>query len=84
MTIIGCSFEAFRGASKRQILTVDALRWAPGGFAAWMFETNKRPGMVRLRENRAYAHEVAARLIEEKRQEAKDGTSRRDVLTLLG
>ena len=40
--------------------------------------------MVKLRENRTYAHEVAVKLIEEKRQELKDGTSRRDVLTLLG
>ena len=31
-----------------------------------------------------YAHEVAAKLIDEKKQELKDGTSRRDVLSLLG
>jgi len=50
----------------------------------WMFERDQRPGMVKLRENRAYAHEVAAKLIEEKRRELKDGTSRRDLLSLLG
>jgi len=38
---------------------------------------------VRLRQNKIYAHEVATKLIEEKRQELKDGTSRKDVLSLL-
>lgn len=63
---------------------LDALRWVPTGLATWVFETDQSPGSVRLRENRVYVHEVAAKLIEEKRQELKDGTSRRDVLTLLG
>ena len=63
---------------------MDALRWAPRGFAAWIFERSKRPGMVKLRENRTYAHEVAIKLVEEKRRELSDGTPRRDILTLLG
>ena len=41
-------------------------------------------GMVRLRENKTYAREVATKLIEEKKQELKDGNHRRDVLSLLG
>jgi len=49
-----------------------------------MFERDQRPGMVRLRKNREYTHEVAAKLIEEKKRELKDGASRRDVLSLLG
>ena len=40
--------------------------------------------MVNLRENKRYAHEVAAKLIEEKRQELENGTSQKDVLSLLG
>ena len=63
---------------------VGALKWAPAGFIGWMANRDKRPGAVRLRENRAHAHEVAAKLIEEKRQELKDGSSRKDVLSLLG
>lgn len=63
---------------------LDALRWTPASFATWVFETDQRPGMVGLRENRKYAHEVAVELIEDKRRELKDGTSRRDVLSLLG
>jgi len=60
---------------------IEALNWVPTGFATWMFERDQRPGMVMLRE---YVHELAAKLIEEKRQELKDGTSRRDLLSLLG
>lgn len=40
--------------------------------------------MARVRENRAHAHEVATKLIKEKRQELEGGTSQRDVLALLG
>ena len=63
---------------------MDAMKWAPEGFVAWMADRDKRPGMVGLRENRTYAHEVAAELIEEKRQELKDGSPRKDILSLLG
>jgi hypothetical protein len=63
---------------------MNALEWAPRGFAPWLFDRNKSPGMVRLRENKTCAHEVAAELIEEKRQELKHGTSQRDLLSLLG
>ena len=63
---------------------MNALRWAPEGFAARLFERDKSPGMVNLRKNREYAHEVATKLIEEKRQELRDGTSRKDLLSLLG
>ena len=78
------SFDAFGKLSKGQLFMIDALRWAPVGFAARVFEKDKRPGLVRLRENRAYGREVAAKLIEEKRRELKDGASRKDILTLLG
>ena len=84
MTIVLCSFGAFEQRSRRKAFTVDVLRWTPIRFAHWIFERDRSPGMMRLRENRECAHEVAAKLIEEKRQELKDGTLRRDVLTLLG
>ena len=63
---------------------LDAFQWLPNGFGAWVYGADNRPGMVRLQENKKYAHEVATKLIEEKRQELKDGTSRKDVLSLLG
>ena len=78
------SFGAFGVVSKERMFMMNALRWAPEGSTTWMFERDQRPGMVKLRENRTYAHEVAAKLIEEKRRELKDGTSRRDLLSLLG
>ena len=40
--------------------------------------------MEKHRENRKCVHEVAAKLIEDKRQELNDGTSRRDLLSMLG
>lgn len=63
---------------------MDAFKWAPKGFFAWFCDRAKHPAMERIRENRTYAHEVAAKLIEDKRQELKEGTSRKDVMSLLG
>jgi len=78
------SFGAFGVLSKERLFMINAFRWAPEGFATWIFERDQRLGMVKLRENRTYAREVAGNLIEEKRQELKNGTSRRDLLSLLG
>lgn len=63
---------------------MDAFRWSPTGFATWVVNRSQRPGMVNLRENRTLAREVAVKLVEEKKQGLKDGTSRKDLLSLLG
>ena len=63
---------------------IDVLKWAPTGSFAWLSARDRSPGMVNLRQNGAYMHEVAKNLIEDKRQELKNGTSRRDILSLLG
>ena len=63
---------------------MDAVKFAPKGFLTWMMERDKSPGIAQLRENRTHAHEVVAKLIEDKRQELKNGTSRKDLLSLLG
>ena len=63
---------------------MDCFKWAPKGFATWAFQQDKGPASAKIRENMTYANEVASKLIEEKRQELKDGASRRDVLSLLG
>ena len=78
------SFDAFGKPSKTRLFVMDAFKFAPKGFITWISDRSKSPWMVRLRENRKCAHEVAAKLIEEKRQELKDGTSRKDLLSLLG
>lgn len=70
--------------SKWRVFMMDAFKWAPKGFATWVFNRSSTPGIVQIRENKTLAHEVAARLIDEKRQELKDGTSRKDILSLLG
>ena len=82
--IVFHSFNAFGKLSKERQFVVDALRWTPKSLTTWYFEMDRFPGVVGLRENRAYVREVAAKLIGEKRQELKDGISQRDVLTLIG
>ena len=78
------SFGVFGRPSKKSLFILDVLEWLPNGFSTWFYNARNSPGMVKIRENKKYAHEAAARLIEEKRQELKDGTSRKDVLSLLG
>ena len=66
------------------MFVLDALKFVPDGFVTWILKMDKLPWMEKLRENRTCVHEVAAKLIEDKRQELKDGTSRRDILSVLG
>lgn len=77
------SYGAFGNPSKGRLLMMDLSKWAPTGFATWIFERDKSPGVSNVRMNRRYAHEVASKLIEEKRQGPKDGTSRKDLFSLL-
>ena len=56
---------------------MDVLRLAPKRFVTWWIETDQRPGMVKLRENRTYAREVAFKLVQEKRQELRTVPLRR-------
>ena len=66
------------------MFVMDSIKWAPKGSSTWLFNRDKSSGMTRLRENRIYVREIATKLIEEKRQELKDGAPRKDVLSLLG
>lgn len=84
MTILFYSFGAFGCPSKEVLFVLDAFKWAPTGFATWIINKGKSPGMVNLRENRKYSHQVATQLIGEKRQELRDCASRKDLLSLLG
>lgn len=77
------NFGAFGMLSKKDVFILDCFKFAPKGFATWVVGRDKSPGIVNLRENRTYGREVAAKLIEEKKQELKSGTPRRDVLSLL-
>ena len=63
---------------------MDAFQFAPRVLVAWMMERDKRPVAARIRENGEYEREVSAKLIEDKKQELKNGTFRRDNLSLIG
>jgi hypothetical protein len=79
------SFNTFGRLSKELLFVMNALKWAPEGLFAWLVDRDKRPGMARLRENKVCAHEVAVKLIDEKRQGLEGGgSSRKDILSLLG
>ena len=84
MTILFYSFNAFARPSKQKLFVMSLIKWFPEGFFAWISDRDKSKGMVQIRENRTYAHEVATRLIDEKKRELEDGTSRKDILSLLG
>ena len=84
MTIVLHSFDARGKPSKGRLFMMDSFKWAPKGFGLWLLDKDKSLGTTRLQENKKYAHEVAAKLIEEKKRELKGGTSRRDLLSLLG
>ena len=50
----------------------------------WMLEHSKRPELVRLRHNRELVRELARNLVESKKSEVKKGTTRGDIMSLLG
>ena len=84
MTVVFHSHGAFGRPSKWSTFVLDSFKWTPPGVPTWIYVRGKSPGIVNLRENKRYAHEVAAKLIEEKRQELENGTSQKDLLSLLG
>ncbi|KAF9789656.1 cytochrome P450 [Thelephora terrestris] len=67
----------------KNILISDASQYLPRGLLTWIFERDKSPGSVRMRENRKYAREVAKELIDTKRQNIENGEMGNDVLSLL-
>ncbi|KAF9647279.1 cytochrome P450 [Thelephora ganbajun] len=76
--------EVFGGATKGITFIMDIIRWLPSGLLTWLlFDIRALPEMENLRLNRKEAHIVARRLIEAKRQELKDGTARKDILSSL-
>ena len=65
---------------------MDATKFAPKGFIIWLMEKAKHPVIVSFRENRVCVGEVAAKIVEDKRQELKlkSGVPQKDILSLLG
>ena len=79
------SFRRFSGSpSKKWLFVMEAFKWAPEGFFTWMNDRSQSPVMVQRRKNKMYMYDVAAKLVNEKKKELKDGTPRKDVLSVLG
>ena len=77
------SFTSFGNPSRSLLLIMSIMGWFPG-LITWMFNNSNDPGMQKLRRNKDEAHRVARKLLDSKRQELKDGTPRKDILSLLG
>jgi len=59
------------------------MGWFPG-LITWLFNNSSDPGMQNLRRNKDLGLSVAQKLLDSKRQEFKDGVTRKDVMSLLG
>ena len=66
-----------------QMFVSDAAQYFPSGIITWLFERDKKPGSVKIRENRRQAHAVARTLIDEKRENMRNGDQGKDVLSSL-
>ena len=61
----------------------DVAQYFPYGTMSWAFEKDKKPGSVKIRENKKQAHAVARTLIDEKLENMRNGDEGKDVLSLL-
>jgi hypothetical protein len=84
VTILFHSFKGYGRVTDGTLHLTDVMKWTPESFVALMADRDERQGMVGLQGNKIYAHEVAAKLIDEKRQELKGGSSWEDIFSLLG
>ena len=66
-----------------QIFIPDVAQYFPYGIISWLFEKDKGPGSVKMRENRKQTHAVARTLIDAKRENMYNGDQGKDVLSLL-
>ena len=57
--------------------------WFPG-LITWVYNNSNDPGIQNLRWNKEQGRIVARKLVDLKRQELKDGTARKDIMSLLG
>lgn len=61
----------------------DVAQYFPYGTISWLFEKDKKPESVRVRENKKQTHAVARTLIDAKRENMRNGDQGKDVLSLL-
>jgi len=77
------SYTSFGNASRLLVLFANITRWFPG-LLTWLYNNSTHPGMKKFRWNRDEVRSVAWKLLDSKRQELKDGTPGRDIMSLLG
>lgn len=77
------SFAAFGNPSQLLLFFMSLSDWFPG-LITWLFDHGSHPGLRNLRDNKYQGRAVARKLLESKRQELKNGTVRKDVMSLLG
>lgn len=61
----------------------DVAQYFPYGLISWLFDKDKKPGSVKIRENKKHTHAVARTLIDAKRENMRNGDRGKDVLSLL-
>jgi len=66
-----------------KMFIADAAQYFPFGVMTWLFEKDKQPGSVKIRENKKQAHALARVLIDAKRENMRNGDQGKDVLSLL-
>ena len=76
-------FGAFGNPSQLHLFIIAIMGWFPG-LITWLRENSSNPGMKKLKQNMSMGRRVARGLLDSKRQELKDGASRKDVMSLLG
>ena len=54
------------------------------GLLTWLYDHSSNLGMQNLRQNKDQGRIVAQKLLDSKRQELKDGTAKKDVMSSLG
>ena len=54
------------------------------GLLRWLYNHSSHRGMQNLRRNKEQGRIVARKLVDSKRQELKDGTAKKDTISLLG
>jgi len=54
------------------------------GLLTWLHDHSNHHGMQNLRQNKDQGRIVARELVDSKRRELKDGTAKKDALSLLG
>ena len=77
------SFESIGNPTRSLVFFMAITKWLPG-LLTWLHDNSSHPGMQNLRQNRDQVRSIARKLLDSKRQELKDGTSTKDIMSLLG